>query len=397
MADVGGATGSARESAGRDADRVRAAGADAYASTVTTPDIGHSDLDRSDLDREFEHELMQVFADAGSGLVGVVAIHSTALGPAMGGLRLWAYPSVSAGATDALRLARAMSLKNASAGLDLGGGKAVLIDDGRWRDPVVRRARMSAFAEVVERLGGRYITAEDVGTTPQDMEQIGEVTRWVAGKRRDHGGTGDPAPSTARTVFGAIAAGAHVRLGAQDLAGVRVGVQGVGHVGSRLVALLAGAGAEVVLADVDSQRAQRVAADHGARAAPLAGFLRSDVDVLAPCALGEVIATSDVASLRCRVIAGAANNPLADLAAASELATAGILYVPDFLANCGGIIQVGAEVLGFDDAETDRRIEAAIARTAELLAEAQASGRLPQEVAIARAQARIRGARSYGT
>jgi glutamate dehydrogenase/leucine dehydrogenase len=343
----------------------------------------------SDLDREFDHEQLEFFHDRETGLTGAVAIHSTALGPAMGGLRLLAYPTVSAAATDALRLARAMSLKNSAAGLDLGGGKAVLIDDGNWGD---RGARMRAFGRVVERLGGRYITAEDVGTAPPDMDEIAEVTRWVAGRSLEGGGSGNPAPSTARTVFGAIESGAALQLGSADLTGVRVGVQGVGHVGSSLVGLLRAAGADVVVADVDAARVEAVAAAHQARIAPVDGFVGADVDVLAPCGLGEVIRPEDVPELRCRVIAGAANNPLADTASAAELAAAGILYVPDFLANCGGIIQVAGEILGFDEGDVQRRIAAAIVRTADVLAEARSSGRLPNEIALERAQARIREA-----
>ncbi len=344
-----------------------------------------------DLDREFDHEQLEVFRDPATGVTGAVAIHSTALGPAMGGLRLRAYPTPSAAATDALRLARAMSLKNAAAGLDLGGGKAVLIDDGRWGERDVRSPRMRAVGRVVERLGGRYVTAEDVGTTPADMDDIAAETRWVSGRPVDRGGRGDPSPATARTVFGAIVEAVRLRLGAETLIGVRVGVQGVGHVGSVLVELLRAAGAEVVLTDVDGDRAAAVAAAHGAEAVPLRGFLARDVDVLAPCALGEAIGPEELPGLRCTVIAGAANNPLADPAGAAELAAADILYVPDFLANCGGIIHVGAEVLGFDDAEVERRIEASIARTGALLREARATGRLPQDLAVERAQARLRG------
>ena len=341
----------------------------------------------SDLDREFGHEQLEFFRDPETGLTGAVAIHSTALGPAMGGLRLLAYPTVTAAATDALRLARAMSLKNSAAGLDLGGGKAVLIDDGNWSD---RSARMRAFGRVVERLDGRYITAEDVGTAPPDMDDIAQVTRWVAGRSLEGGGRGNPAPSTARTVFGAIESGAALQLGGADLSGVRVGVQGVGHVGSSLVGLLRAVGADVVVSDVDAGRAEAVADAHQARVAPVEAFVRADVDVLAPCGLGEVIRPEDVPELRCRVIAGAANNPLADTASAAELAAAGILYVPDFLANCGGIIRVAGEILGFDEAEVERRTAAAIVRTADVLEEAQASGRLPVEIAVERAEARIR-------
>jgi leucine dehydrogenase len=344
----------------------------------------------SDLDKEFDHEQLELFCDPETGVKGAIAIHSTALGPAMGGLRLRAYPTTTSAATDALRLARAMSLKNSAAGLDLGGGKAVLIDDGNWGR---RDARMRAFGAVIERLGGRFMTAEDVGTRPEDMDAIAGVTRWVAGRSVDQGGRGDPSPATARTVFGAIVNAAAVRLGARHLHGVRVGVQGVGHVGSSLVALLRAAGADVIVTDIDTKRAAAVAEVHDVGTAPHQGFLKSDVDVLAPCALGEAIDSADIGSLRCSVIAGAANNPLADNRSAVDLAEAGILYVPDFLANCGGIIHVAAEVLGFDQAEANRRIEAAIARTAQVLTEAGDGGRLPLDIAVERARSRILSAR----
>jgi leucine dehydrogenase len=344
------------------------------------------------VDLALDQERVEIFRDRTTGAVGVVALHSTVLGPAMGGLRLHAYGSLTEATTDALRLSEAMSLKNAAAGLPLGGGKAVLVDDGGWAPGTARADRMRAVGRVVDELGGRYITAEDVGTTPQDMEHIGEATRWVAGRPVDCGGRGDPSPATARTVFGAIEAAARLRLGAGDLGDVHVGVQGVGHVGAALVALLREAGAEVTLTDAVARRAVAVADRLGARAVEPLGFVTRPFDVLAPCALGDVIDARHVADLRCSVVAGAANNPLADGDADTELARAGILYVPDFLANCGGIIHVGGEALGFGDDEVQRLIRAAIDRTETLLRHARDQDRTPREVAVAYAQARIAGA-----
>jgi glutamate dehydrogenase/leucine dehydrogenase len=329
------------------------------------------------LQREFEHEQLHVVHDARSGLTGVVAIHSTVRGPAAGGVRLSRYASLDAATEDALRLSRAMTLKSSAAGLELGGGKSVLLDDGQWADPDLRRARMHAFARVLERLGGCYIAAEDVGTTPEDMETIAEVTRHVAGRP---GASGDPSGATARTVFAAIEDAVALRLD-RGLRDVSVGVLGAGNVGRRLALLLARAGARVVVTDIDPLRAKTVAAESAAMTAPLQGFIHGKVDVLAPCALGGAIATLDVDRLSCSVVCGAANNPLASDDVATALHAAGILYVPDFLANCGGIIQIASEVLGFDEVELDRRIEAAIARTRETLAEAAASGQLPLDVA----------------
>jgi leucine dehydrogenase len=283
-----------------------------------------------------------------------------------------------------------MSLKNSAAELDLGGGKAVLIDDGRWTGEL-REARMRAVGAAIERLGGAYVTAEDVGTGPADMEAIAVETSRVAGRPLDSGGRGDPSPATADTVFSSIAAAVEVALGRRDLEGVTVGVEGVGHVGALVAARLCQAGATVQVCDLDARRAAAVAEDWGARAVACEGFVERDFDVFAPCALGGVVTAAAIRAVRCRVIAGAANNPLASPALASALDQAGILYVPDFIANCGGIIHVGAEPLGFDDAEVQERILAANRRTAELLREAVAARRPPLEVALARAEARLRG------
>ncbi len=343
---------------------------------------------------EYEHEQLAVFRDPETGATGVIAIHSTALGPAMGGLRLHAYPGLEEAMLDALRLARAMSLKNAAAGLELGGGKAVLLDDGGWGED--RETRMRAVGGAIEALAGRYVTAEDVGTTPADMDAIAAVSDHVAGLSAARGGRGDPSPLTARTVFGAIESAVRLRLGAGDLAGIRVGVQGVGHVGAALVELLSAAGAQVSVTDIDSARAMTVAAAHGATPLPLEGFMQRDLDVLAPCALGGAIDAETVPGIRATVVAGAANNPLAGPAVASLLAARDILCVPDFLANCGGIIHVGAEALGLDEARSEDLLREALARTDRLLREASATGRVPLEVAEEFAAQRIRGAGEIG-
>jgi leucine dehydrogenase len=337
---------------------------------------------------EFEHEQLSVFHDAETGVTGAIAVHSTVLGPAMGGLRLCKYPQVTDALLDSLRLARAMSFKNAAAGLELGGGKAVLLDDGAWNGQ--RAARLRAVGRAVEDLGGRYVTAEDVGTTPDDMDVISEVTRHVAGRTVDRGGRGNPSPYTARTVFGSIESATRIRLGCTGLAGIRVGVQGVGHVGAQLVELLSAAGARVFVTDIDPNRALAVANEHGATPLPLAGFVTDEFDVLAPCALGGAIGSEHVDRLRVPIIAGAANNPLADRALAATLAAGDVLYVPDFLANCGGIIHVGAEVLGLSEDEVESLLSAALERTDRLLSEAVGSGRVPIEVAEEYAQERLR-------
>lgn len=336
---------------------------------------------------EFEHEQLSVFHDPESGVTGVIAIHSTALGPAMGGLRLFSYPSLDDALVDALRLARAMSLKNSAAGLDLGGGKAVVIDDGRWGAD--RRRRMEAVGRSVAALGGSYVTAEDVGTTPADMDAIAAVTEHVAGRPPERGGRGDPSPHTARTVFGAIESAVRLRFGATSLDGIRVGVLGAGHVGSRLVGLLAEAGALVSVADIDPARATAAAVAHRAAPLPVSGFLSQELDVLAPCALGGAIDAEGVPKLKAQVIAGAANNQVASAEVCERLAARGILYVPDFLANSGGIIHVGTEALGLPASEAEDLLVAALGRTDQILREAAAAGRPPIELAEKFALSRI--------
>jgi len=344
----------------------------------------------------FDHERLEIFHDAQTGVTGAVAIHSTALGPAMGGLRLNAYESLSTAVQDALRLSGAMSLKNAAAGLALGGGKAVLVDDGHWDSAALRAQRMQAVGRVVRDLRGRYVTAEDVGTTPEDMRQIATETEWVAGRPVDRGGRGDPSPATAMTVFGAIRTAVTRAFDGRELAGVHVGVQGAGHVGGVLVGLLRQAGARVTVTDVDGRRAADVAAATGAEAVEAPGFLTRPFDVLAPCALGQVIDSAIVGRLRCKVVAGAANNQLTLAEVADDLARAGVLWVPDFIANCGGIIHVGAEPLGLSDAEVAELLDQAQRRTADVLDEATATGRTPAAVAVELAERRIAGAADAG-
>jgi leucine dehydrogenase len=230
-------------------------------------------------------------------------------------------------------------------------------------------------------LGGAYITAEDVGTNPADMEAIAEVTSHVAGRPTIHGGSGDPSPFTARTVLGAIESAVRLRLGTRGMEGIRVGVQGVGHVGEQLTSLLREAGALVYVTDVDRDRMVDVAARLGATALPLEGFSSRDFDVFAPCALGAAIGAEDLDRLRAHIVAGAANNPLAEPRLAAELRDRGVLYVPDFLANCGGIIHVGSEALGLEDARSEELIAAAIDRTDSILSQALSTETAPLDLA----------------
>ncbi len=287
------------------------------------------------------HEQVVGFADASVGLRGIIAVHSTALGPSLGGIRFWRYASDAEALHDVLRLSTAMTMKAAVAGLRQGGGKAVV----HWDDP--RRERDDAFRRALGRavhlLGGRYVAAEDVGATQADMDGIFRETPWVTGIDPACGGSGDPSPVTAWGVLHGMHAACAEAFGERDLAGRRVVIQGVGHVGAHLARLLVDAGADVAVADIDAVRADRIAAESGCVAIAAGEALSMPCDILAPCALGGVLTVSSVAALRCAIICGAANNQLADDAADDALARRAILYVPDFVANAGGIVNIAHE------------------------------------------------------
>jgi glutamate dehydrogenase/leucine dehydrogenase len=339
-----------------------------------------------------DHEQVIVRQEPETGLRLIVAVHSTALGPALGGLRMRRYPGgLREALADVMALARTMTLKASAVGLALGGGKAVLIDDGR---DDLREERLVAAARVIDGLGGAYVTAEDLGTTTADMDLISRHTPFAVGRSLGRGGRGDPSPVTADTVFRAIRAGLAAATGSDDPEGRRVGVVGLGKVGWPLAARLARAGAEVVGCDLDPEREERLADELGGAVAPSAeALLGARLDVLAPCAAGGMIDAAIAASLDCRVVAGAANNPLAGREVAGVLERRDVLYVPDFLANCGGLIHVAAEWHDEDAAEEERRIEEAMERLEEAIAGAGAESATPLEVAERRALERVRAAR----
>ena len=290
-----------------------------------------------------DHEQVVFGHDRPSGLRAIVAIHSTALGPAAGGCRMWPYPSSDEALTDALRLSRGMSYKNAMAELGLGGGKAVILGDARTaKTPGL----LQAFGRLVESLGGRYITAEDVGTTTGDMQQVAAATGFVSGLARGTGEVGgDPGPQTALGVFFGIQAAVRFQLG-RSLEGLTVAVQGLGGVGHPLCRLLAADGARLKVADARRERAEQVREELGATVVGTETIFDEDADVFAPCALGAVLHEHTIARLRARVVAGAANNQLAAAADGDALLKAGILYAPDYVINAGGIINVAHEYRG---------------------------------------------------
>jgi valine dehydrogenase (NAD+) len=346
------------------------------------------------LGRDDDHERVVIQQDRDTGLRLIVAIHSTVLGPALGGLRLRRYPGgLREGLDDVMALARTMTLKASAAGLDLGGGKAVMLDDGLDE---LREARMVGAARAVDELGGAYITAEDIGTTTADMDLISRHTRFVVGRSPDAGGCGDPSPITAETVFQAIRRGLDVATGTPALDGRRIGLVGLGKVGFALAAKLSEAGARVIACDLVAERAERFADEHGGVIAPSAeALLSAELDVLAPCAAGGLIDEAIARSLDCDVVAGAANNQLTSRNVADVLRRRGILHVPDFLANCGGLIHVSAEWYGSDGARTRQRIDAAMERLEHALLEAERIDSTPLEVAERHALERVEAARAH--
>ena len=293
-------------------------------------------------------EDLRVLSGPRSGATIAIAVHSTALGPALGGARMWHYDSAADGVADAQRLARAMTYKAAAAGLDLGGGKGVICAPSPMR-PVgeLRRRMLLDFGDAVESLGGRYVTAEDVGTGAADMVTIAERTTHVVGLPTERGGRGDPSPLTARGVLAAMGACLEHRFGDASVSGVRIHVVGVGSVGSRLARMLAGAGAELAISDVDPAR-RALAEELGATWVDPAEAIAADCDVLAPCALGGVIDAATIGQLHCQIVCGSANNMLGDERLAGVLAARGVLFAPDFIANAGGLINVYADLHDLD-------------------------------------------------
>ncbi|MFI6603190.1 Glu/Leu/Phe/Val dehydrogenase [Nonomuraea sp. NPDC050536] len=293
------------------------------------------------------HEQVVFCADEQSGLRAIIAIHNTALGPALGGTRFYPYDSEQAALADVLNLAKGMSYKNALAGLDLGGGKAVIIGDPAT---MKSEALLRAYGRFVESLGGRYITACDVGTYSEDMDIVARESRFVTGRTLAHGGAGDSSILTAFGVFQGMRASVEHVYGSPSLVGKRVGVEGVGKVGHRLVDHLIEDGAEVVICDVSPEAVDRVRRRHPQVevVADAVELTAADIDVLAPCALGGALDDETVARLRVKVVCGAANNQLAHPGVEKQLADRGILYAPDYVVNSGGVIQVADEIEGFN-------------------------------------------------
>lgn len=290
---------------------------------------------------EMGHEQVVFCQDASSGYHGIIAIHSTALGPAVGGTRFWNYASEEEALIDALRLSRGMTYKCAVAGLPWGGGKSIIIDDGELKD---REKLFRAHGRFVERMGGRYVTAEDVGTSPADMELIALETSHVGGLI---GKGGDPSPWTALGVFRAMQASAQYRWGSDELRGKRVAIQGCGNVGLNLAKLLHEAGAQLIVSDVDEKKVRHAVEELGAEASSGEQIFSEDADIFSPCALGGIINDQTIPVLNATIVCGAANNQLLEPGHGDALEDRGILYAPDYVANSGGVLSGGAELFGW--------------------------------------------------
>lgn len=340
------------------------------------------------------HEGVHAIFDEKTGLKTIIAVHSTARGPAAGGCRMWPYASGEAALTDALKLSRAMSFKNAMADIPLGGGKSVIIGDSRTdKTP----ALFEAFGRAVDSLGGQYWTAEDVGVSVADMVHVRQQTRYVAGLEGHAAASGDPSPVTAEGVFRGVRLCVERAYG-RDLKGVTVAIQGVGHVGAWLAQKLAAAGAELIITDVNEAALAQVAARTGATIVPPAAIFDVDAEVFAPCALGGAVNAETLSRLKGRVVAGGANNQLASPEIGRLLFERGMLYAPDYVINGGGIINVAAEIAAieagaaFDPAWVETKLTRLTATLAEVLDRSIAENRPTHEVADEMARARIAGA-----
>ena len=337
------------------------------------------------------HEAVVFFSDPATGLRSIVAIHDTTLGPAVGGARMWVYPSEEAALEDVLRLAKAMTYKAAVAGLDLGGGKGLIIGDPR-KDKT--EALLRAYARAVDSLGGRYITAEDVGTTPEDLAVFMQETRWMVGRPLEAGGSGDSAPLTGYGVFQGMRACALEVFGNPSVEGKTVAIQGFGKVASNRAGYLKEGGARLVVTEIDPSARDRAAREFGARIVEPEAIYDVDCDIFAPCALGGVLTEETVPRLRCGIVAGGANNQLADPGGGEQLRRAGILYAPDYVINAGGLINLSLEMTMYDPEAARVRVEGIFDTMTRIIATAKQDDVATADAADRMALARLDAARA---
>jgi leucine dehydrogenase len=336
---------------------------------------------------EMEHEQLVFCYDKASGLKSIISVHNTILGPALGGTRFWNYESEQDAVTDALRLSRGMTLKASISGLNLGGGKAVIIGNS-YKDK--SEALWRSYGRFVESLSGKYITAEDVGTSVQDMEYIAMETEHVVGRTPQMGGGGDPSPVTAYGTYLGMKASAKERWGNDSLNGKKVAVQGIGHVGEYLVELLSKEDARIYISDINDDRLKRVSKKYGAEVVAPEEIYDLDMDIYAPCALGATVNDDTLERLKCSIIAGAANNQLADEQIhGNVLREKGILYAPDFLINAGGLINCYAELEGYNRERAMARTEIIYSRTLEIYEKSKAENLTTHQAAQKVARERI--------
>jgi glutamate dehydrogenase/leucine dehydrogenase len=333
-----------------------------------------------------DHEEVVTVWRRRSGLHCAIAIHSTVRGPSLGGSRFRAYPTLDAAIADVSNLAEAMTYKAAVAGLPFGGGKSVLIGD-----PAVIKTKelWIDYAEVLNSLDGRYITAEDVGATMADMDGLKELTPFVAGTSIEKGGSGDPSPMTAVGIFSGMEATSSKLWGTRDLSGKRVAVSGLGKVGSTLAQLLIDQGCRLTITDVSDSAIKRLSDRPGVEVTTPQAIHRTECDIFAPCALGGVINRTTVTELRCQAVVGAANNQLASPDMAERLSDRGVLYVPDFVVNAGGIINIAHEYLGYDEKRARAHVEEIYDTTLNILDRAESEAIPPLAAAMAIARERL--------
>jgi leucine dehydrogenase len=325
---------------------------------------------------EYRYEQLVFCHDKATGLRAIIAIHDTTLGPALGGCRMYPYMSEEDAIVDVLRLARGMTYKAAASGLNLGGGKSVIIGDPKDKSEELLRS----FGRYIETLGGRYIVAEDVGTSTEDMEHIRIETSHVVGVDVTHGGSGNPAPFTALGVLHGMRACAEEVFGSPSLEGRTVAVQGLGHVGSNLCDLLQKEGANLIVTDIDRRAVERVVAVFGAKPVEPGEILSIPCDIFAPCALGAIVNDGSLPNFRCSIIAGSANNILLEARHGAALAERGILYAPDYVINAGGLINVADELEGYDQTRATKRVARIYDSVKKIIAIAKRDG-VPTNVA----------------
>ena len=315
------------------------------------------------------HEQVVFCNDSETGLKAIIAIHDTTLGPALGGTRMWKYTNEADAIHDVLRLSRGMTYKAAISGLKLGGGKAVIIGDSKIDKT---EALMKKFGEFVNSLGGKYITAEDVGMCTKDMEYVREMTKYVTGIPESMGGSGDPSPVTAYGVYWGMKAAAKFKWGFDSLKGKIILVQGVGHVGENLVKYVSEEGARVLITDINEDKLIQVSEKFDSEIVLGESFYDMDIDIYAPCALGSTLNTNTINRLKCGVIAGAANNQLEDEKVHGQMIKQkGIVYAPDFLINAGGLINVYSEIKGYDREKSLSKTKKIYDTTLEILSKAE--------------------------